>query len=258
MEICNFSFKKLLKLYSLFIINNNCNNNFTEFQNDKINHIGEILLWVNENNIENIIKTLENKRSKYEKDLKFYKSNKITNILIEEVSQWKIKLQEINNLYTNYLNKNITEKIFLEESSNILIDSLNNIKIALAKNNINNEYINIINKLIEMSYFIKKDKNFSLKTLINIINKSGILLLKISYIIDLNSTNNNSIIEIIKIFDNYIKIHELNLKNISELLFILEKIIDIININLENIEIILNTTFNKINYITISINTSNI
>lgn len=251
MKICNFSFKKLLKLYSLFIINNNCNDNFTKFQNDKINHIGQILLSVSENNIEKIIKILENKRNKYEKDLKFYKNNEITNILIEEVSQWEIKLQKINNFYASYLNKNITEKAFLEKSFNILMDSLNNIKTALEKNNINNEYIILINKLIEMSYLIKKDENLSIKTLINIINKCGILLLKVSYIIDLNSTNNNSIIEIIKIFDNFIKIDKLNLKNISELLFILEKIIDIISSGLEDIE----TSFNKINYITSSINT---
>ena len=239
MRIYNSFFKNTL-FFTLSIIN--CNKeNFTQFQNNKIAHIGELAADINENNISTYINILENKRVTYEEALKNY-NNVTASILLEEVINWKINLTKLENIYSDYLNKKIGEKTSFNEAYKIIMKSLENIKNLLEKNNVNDEYYILINKLIVAINIIKKDENLSIKNLINIINRCGILLIKISYMVNNNSKNNNTIVEIIKIFNKYVDMEHISLEKIHNILTLLEVI-------LNRIEDTLIITLGPINYL---------
>jgi hypothetical protein len=214
------------KINYLFIINITTictSQTFLQFQNDKINHIGEILVNIKENNIESIIEILKQKRTNYEKNLNTY-NEKISKILKKEVTNWSTKLEKIHLFYKDYINTKITEKDFLENSINIVLTSLQNIKISLIENNINNEYTLLLEQLTTIILCIKNDKNLSIENLIIIANLFGNILLSLN----INNTSGNFIKDLIKII-NHMDFSQLNLSHIYNILLLIENITVILN-----------------------------
>lgn len=175
-----------LPLISCVVHNKNISiksTNIESFQDTKIEHLCNLAEKISIDNINEIISNLKCKRAKFLQDLSNVNGidQKLLTVIINNVNLWENLLIYIENLYTNYQNKKISELTFISSIFDLVINNIQNMQTDFLNiktnsgsqdNKLQLGYIQLLKiALLILNYY--KEQHLSLNEIIALIKHLG-------------------------------------------------------------------------------------